>query len=126
MFKVEENAVICNLVDFSSFVQISFSGRSWQGSAVVMHVSQRTCHQDFAEQVASQNISSLALQVPTLQTPEGAVWESNAIARYVARLADKGLFGITAFDAVSSNSLFIICPRHTSVCFPCTFFVSGT
>ncbi|CAL8463238.1 g2772 [Coccomyxa elongata] len=38
-------------------------------------------------------------KVPTLQTPEGAVWESNAIARYVARLADKGLFGVTAFDA---------------------------
>ncbi|EIE21308.1 glutathione S-transferase [Coccomyxa subellipsoidea C-169] len=38
-------------------------------------------------------------KVPTLQTPEGGIWESNAIARYVARLADKGLFGATAYDA---------------------------
>ncbi len=48
---------------------------------------------------------SLAVQVPTLQTPEGGIWESNAIARYVARLADKGLFGATAYDAVSSHRL---------------------
>lgn len=39
-------------------------------------------------------------QVPTLETPQGGVWESNAIARYVARLADKGLFGKTAIDMV--------------------------
>ncbi|KAK9809891.1 hypothetical protein WJX72_001136 [[Myrmecia] bisecta] len=32
-------------------------------------------------------------KVPTLDTPNGSVWESNAIARYVARQADKGLFG---------------------------------
>jgi hypothetical protein len=47
-------------------------------------------------------------QVPTLQTPEGGLWESNAIARYVARLADKGLFGSTLFDTVSlCRDLFI-------------------
>ena len=39
-------------------------------------------------------------QVPTLQTPQGGIWESNAIARYVARLADMGLFGCTLFEAV--------------------------
>ncbi|KAK9908313.1 hypothetical protein WJX75_005835 [Coccomyxa subellipsoidea] len=38
-------------------------------------------------------------KVPVLQTPEGGIWESNAIARYVARLSDKGLFGATAYDA---------------------------
>ncbi|KAL0019967.1 hypothetical protein WJX79_010697 [Trebouxia sp. C0005] len=38
-------------------------------------------------------------KVPTLETPQGGVWESNAIARYLARLADKGLFGKTAIDA---------------------------
>lgn len=53
--------------------------------------------------------ASAPLQVPTLQTPEGGVWESNAIARYVARLADKGLFGATSFDAV--RLFFIVgCP----------------
>lgn len=44
--------------------------------------------------------SSLLGQVPTLETPQGGVWESNAIARYVARLADKRLFGKTAIDMV--------------------------
>ena len=39
-------------------------------------------------------------QVPTLETPQGGVFESNAIARYVARMADKGLFGHTSFEAV--------------------------
>jgi len=38
-------------------------------------------------------------KIPTLQTPEGGIWESNSIARYVARLADKGLFGRNAFEA---------------------------
>ena len=40
------------------------------------------------------------MQVPTLETPEGGVFESNAIARYVARLADTGLFGTTLLDTV--------------------------
>jgi glutathione S-transferase len=39
-------------------------------------------------------------QVPTLGTPEGGIFESNAIARYVARLADTGLFGTTLLDTV--------------------------
>lgn len=39
-------------------------------------------------------------KVPTLETPQGGVFESNAIARYVARIADKGLFGHTLFEAV--------------------------
>ncbi len=41
-----------------------------------------------------------AAQVPTLETPQGGVFESNAIARYVARIADKGLYGTTSFEAV--------------------------
>ena len=39
-------------------------------------------------------------QAPTLETPEGGIFESNAIARYVARLADKGLLGATPIEAV--------------------------
>lgn len=58
--------------------------------------------------------SLLLLQVPTLETPQGGVFESNAIARYVARLADKGLFGKTNIDMVSnypscSNSVMLCC-----------------
>jgi len=38
-------------------------------------------------------------QVPTLETPDGPVWESNAIARYVARKGDKGLLGSNEYEA---------------------------
>ncbi|KAH9543129.1 hypothetical protein CY35_13G046000 [Sphagnum magellanicum] len=37
-------------------------------------------------------------QVPVLETPEGPICESNAIARYVARLKDAGLFGTSTFE----------------------------
>ena len=37
-------------------------------------------------------------QVPTLETPEGGIFESNAIARYIARKADKGLLGSTPIE----------------------------
>ena len=39
--------------------------------------------------------------MPTLETPEGGVWESNAIARYVARASPAGaaLLGATPIDA---------------------------
>ena len=39
-------------------------------------------------------------QVPVLTTPQGAIWESNAIARYVARLTDNQLYGDTPLDSV--------------------------
>ncbi|KAK9796239.1 hypothetical protein WJX73_009454 [Symbiochloris irregularis] len=37
-------------------------------------------------------------KVPVLETPEGGVFESNAIARYVAGLADTGLKGTTDYE----------------------------
>ncbi|CAI8600688.1 unnamed protein product [Vicia faba] len=37
-------------------------------------------------------------KVPVLETPDGAVFESNAIARYVARLGDNNLFGSSPID----------------------------
>lgn len=40
-------------------------------------------------------------QVPVLCTENGAVFESNAIARYVARLGDVGLFGSTPEEKAS-------------------------
>lgn len=36
-----------------------------------------------------------------LETEKGCIFESNAIARYVARLSDTGLFGDDAHDMVS-------------------------
>jgi len=38
-------------------------------------------------------------QVPTLDTPDGPIWESNAMARYVARKgSDKGLYGSNEYE----------------------------
>ncbi|XP_022929411.1 elongation factor 1-gamma [Cucurbita moschata] len=37
-------------------------------------------------------------KVPVLETPDGAIFESNAIARYVARLKDSSLFGSSSID----------------------------
>ena len=37
-------------------------------------------------------------KVPVLQAEGGCVFESNAIARYIARLSDCGLFGATLID----------------------------
>jgi len=39
-------------------------------------------------------------QVPTLESPDGPVWESNAIAKYIARKGnDKGLYGANDYEA---------------------------
>jgi len=39
-------------------------------------------------------------QVPTLDTPDGPIFESNAIAKYVARKgSDKGLYGANEYEA---------------------------
>jgi len=41
-------------------------------------------------------------QVPTMDTPDGPLYESNAIAKYIARKgSDKGLYGSSDFDAAS-------------------------
>ncbi len=53
---------------------------------------------------------TVTAQVPTLETPQGGVFESNAIARYVARIADKGLFGTTTFEAVWSSLAWVPSP----------------
>ncbi|XP_062028498.1 uncharacterized protein LOC133744398 [Rosa rugosa] len=45
------------------------------------------------------------LQVPVLETPDGPVFESNAIARYVTRLkADNPLYGSSLIEYVSGIS----------------------
>jgi len=39
-------------------------------------------------------------QVPTMDTPDGPIWESNAMAKYVARKGhDKGLYGANEYQA---------------------------
>jgi len=38
-------------------------------------------------------------KVPTLETADGCIWESNAIARYVARQGDSKLFGTNDLEA---------------------------
>ena len=38
-----------------------------------------------------------------LETPQGGIWESNAIARYLARLSDSGLFGSTPIETVRAR-----------------------
>jgi elongation factor 1-gamma len=57
---------------------------------------------DFKMGVDNKTPEFLALnpngKVPTLETPEGAVWESNAIARYVARSAESNLFGSSIYE----------------------------
>jgi hypothetical protein len=41
-----------------------------------------------------------------LSPPSGLIFESNAIARYVARIRrDSGLYGSTFFESVSSRSM---------------------
>lgn len=58
---------------------------------------------DFEMGVSNQTPEFLKMnpigKVPVLETPDGAVFESNAIARYVARLkTDHGLFGCSPID----------------------------
>ena len=55
-------------------------------------------------------------KVPVLITPEGPIFESNAIARYVARQGTNSLYGASEYEAVSV-SLLVLCRRvrmHTT------------
>merc|ERR1712176_970389 len=51
-------------------------------------------------------------KVPVLKTAEGAIFESNAIARYVARITDKGLYGTTALDLGSIEQWIDFCTNE--------------
>ncbi|PWA94233.1 hypothetical protein CTI12_AA060460 [Artemisia annua] len=57
---------------------------------------------DFQMGVSNKTPEFLSLnpigKVPVLETPDGSVFESNAIARYVARLTDNTLFGTSLID----------------------------
>jgi elongation factor 1-gamma len=58
---------------------------------------------DFQMGVTNKTKEFLALnplgKVPTLVTPEGAVWESNAIASYVAHAKPSQLYGNSQYEA---------------------------
>ena len=54
-----------------------------------------------------------------LETPQGGIWESNAIARYLARLSDSGLFGNTPIETVRADSTFVIYNAVPSLRQPC-------
>ncbi len=63
--------------------------------------------------ICDLSTESSNVKVPVLETPQGAVWESNAIARYVARLSDNGLFGETPIEAVGhppATTINHLCP----------------
>uniref|UniRef100_A0A7S1MZB5 Elongation factor 1-gamma n=1 Tax=Phaeocystis cordata TaxID=118079 RepID=A0A7S1MZB5_9EUKA len=51
-------------------------------------------------------------KVPVLKTADGAIFESNAIARYVARITDKGLYGTTALDLGSIEQWIDFCTNE--------------
>ena len=51
-------------------------------------------------------------KVPVLKTEEGSIFESNAIARYVARITDKGLYGTTALDLGSIEQWIDFCTNE--------------
>mmetsp|Transcript_22239 Transcript_22239/g.77064 ORF Transcript_22239/g.77064 Transcript_22239/m.77064 type:complete len:433 (+) Transcript_22239:46-1344(+) len=61
-------------------------------------------------------------KVPVLSTPQGAIFESNAIARYVARLRrDTDLYGRTFFESAVVDSWVDFCAHELEL--PCTMWV---
>ncbi|KAH9258326.1 hypothetical protein BASA81_003375 [Batrachochytrium salamandrivorans] len=63
-------------------------------------------------------------KVPCLVTPEGNISESNAIARYIARLADPkiGLLGSTPFESAQVDSWVDFCVQDLEI--PATLWVA--
>ena len=55
-------------------------------------------------------------KVPTLETPEGGIFESNAIAKYVGGLrADSQLMGASYFEAGQVNQWMDFCTTHVDL-----------
>eukprot|EP01027_Heterolobosea_sp_BB2_P022187 GEZU01032652.1.p1 GENE.GEZU01032652.1~~GEZU01032652.1.p1 ORF type:complete len:425 (-),score=222.10 GEZU01032652.1:670-1896(-) len=69
--------------------------------------------QDFAMGTANKTPEFLKLnpfgKVPTLETPEGGIFESNAIARYVARSGKNVIYGKNVFEASQIDSWLDFC-----------------
>jgi len=61
-------------------------------------------------------------KVPVLETPQGTIFESNAIARYVARLrSDADLYGRTFYESAVVDSWIDFCAHELEL--PCTLWV---
>ena len=61
-------------------------------------------------------------KVPILETPQGPIFESNAIARYVARLRkDCDLYGRTFYESALVDSWIDFCAHELEL--PCTLWV---
>ena len=61
-------------------------------------------------------------KVPVLETPQGTISESNAIARYVARLrSDADLYGRTFYESAVVDSWIDFCAHELEL--PCTLWV---
>merc|ERR1719271_729395 len=61
-------------------------------------------------------------KVPVLKTPQGAIFESNAIARYVARLRkDSEIYGRTFYESALIDSWVDFCAHELEL--PCTMWV---
>lgn len=54
-------------------------------------------------------------KVPVLKTPEGALFESGAIARYVGRLGDKSLYGKNNFEQGQVDQWIDWCTWHVEL-----------
>lgn len=62
-------------------------------------------------------------KVPTLETPEGSIFESNAIARYVARLRpDLGLYGQSFFESGLVDQWMDFCAHEIDVPMGCWLY----
>ena len=62
-------------------------------------------------------------KVPVLETPQGTIFESNAIARYVARLrSDADLYGRTFYESAVVDSWIDFCAHELEL--PCTLWAT--
>ena len=81
---------------------------------------------DFDVEKTAKTPSFLAMspmgKVPVLKTPQGAIFESNAIARYVARLRkDTEIYGRTFYESALIDSWIDFCAHELEL--PCTMWV---
>jgi elongation factor 1-gamma len=81
---------------------------------------------DFDMEKTAKTPSFLAMspmgKVPVLKTPQGAIFESNAIARYVARLRkDSEIYGRTFYESALIDSWVDFCAHELEL--PCTMWV---
>ncbi|KAJ8601449.1 hypothetical protein CTAYLR_005950 [Chrysophaeum taylorii] len=82
--------------------------------------------EDFDMETTGKSAEFLAMspmgKVPVLSTPSGPIFESNAIARYIARLRrDTDLYGRTFYESAVIDSWIDFCGHELEL--PCTMWV---